>query len=293
MEKSFEQESQQLLFRKIDALRFYEGDIRERGSNGYMCRGSQDAMCGDKNAYRTLNALLFEGAKNEQERIWTEGHILNTEFIRRIDETVQIYIDIFTLMKEKSIDFDSGVVGRRIERASSITYYENGFTQSFFSCSKSGFDTTFARKRDIVLIEMELSRNVPFIDYEKILLKREYEHLDEREILLPPFLNIEMKEIPLTVSETRRIKDLNKRPPLGKYRLKAVEFPDYRKSILDSEKIMWQQISDGKESAAHLLEMMNKKDKEQDYEEYTSWKGKLHQYLKIQFSNIWYGGDEF
>ena len=78
MEKSFEQESQQLLFRKIDALRFYEGDIRERGSNGYMCRGSQDAMYGDKNAYRTLNALLFEGAKNEQERIWTEGHILNT-----------------------------------------------------------------------------------------------------------------------------------------------------------------------------------------------------------------------
>ena len=293
MEKSLEQESQQLLFRRIDALRFYGGDTRVRGSNGYMGMGSQDAMYGDKNAYRTLNALLFEGVRNKQERIWTEGHILNTEFIRRIDETVQIYMDIFTLMKEKSIDFDSGVVGRRIERASSIAYYENGFTQSFFSCSKSGFDRTFAQKSDIVLIEMELVRNVPFIDYEKILSRREYKHWDEREILLPPFLNIEIIEIPLTVSETRRVKDLNKRPPQGKYRLKAVEFPDYRKSIFDSEKIIWQQIIEGKESAAHLLEMMNKRDKEQDYEEYTGWKEKLHQYLKIQFSNIWYGGDKF
>lgn len=88
MEKSLEQESQQLLIRRTDALRFYGGDTRERCSNGYMGRESKDAMYGDKNAYRTLNALLFEGAKNEQERIWTEYHIMNTEFIRRIDETI-------------------------------------------------------------------------------------------------------------------------------------------------------------------------------------------------------------
>ena len=174
MENLLEQESQQLLIRRIDALRFYGSDTRERCSNGYMGRESQDAMFGDKNAYRTLNALLFEGIKNEQERIWIEDHLLNTEFIRRIDETVQIYTDIFTLMKVKNADFDSSAVGRRIERASSITYYENGFTQSFFSCSKSGFDTTFAQKSNIVLIEMELARNVPFIDYEKILSRREY-----------------------------------------------------------------------------------------------------------------------
>lgn len=292
MKKSLEQESQQLLIRRIDALRFYGGDTRERCSNGYMGREFKDAMYGDKNAYRTLNALLFEGIKNEQERIWTEGHILNTEFIRRIDETVRVYIDIFTLMKEKSADFDCGAVGRRIERASSIIYYENGFTQSFFFCSKNGFDSSFAQKSDIVLIEMELVGNVPFIDYEKILLRKEYKYWDEREILLPPFLNIEVAEIPLRVSETRGIKDLNKKPPLRKYRLKAIEFPDYRKSIVDSENIMWQQIIDGKEFVAHLLEMMNRKDKEQDYERYIGWKEKLHKYLKIQFSNIWYGGDD-
>lgn len=120
MENLLEQESQQLLIRKIDALRFYGGDTRERCSNGYMGRESQDAMFGDKNAYRTLNALLFEGIKNEQERIWTEDHLLNTEFIRRIDETVQIYTDIFTLMKEKNADFDSSAVGRRMEVTSQI-----------------------------------------------------------------------------------------------------------------------------------------------------------------------------
>lgn len=68
-----EKGNQQTLLRRVDALRFYGGDTRKRCSNGYMGIKSEDTMFGDKNAYRTLNALLFEGIKNEQERIWTES----------------------------------------------------------------------------------------------------------------------------------------------------------------------------------------------------------------------------
>lgn len=120
------------LCKGVDALRFYGGDTRERCSNGYMGRKSRDAMYGDENAYRTLNALLFEGNKNEQERIWKEGHTLNSELIRRVEETVQVYTDIFTLMKVRKEVFDYRVTGKRVDRVSSVVYYKNGFTQSFF-----------------------------------------------------------------------------------------------------------------------------------------------------------------
>lgn len=291
--ESLSQKDHKPLCKGIDALRFYGGDTRERCSNGYMGRKSRDAMYGDENAYRTLNALLFEGNKNEQERIWKEGHSLNSELIRRVDETVQVYTEIFTLMKARKEAFDYRVTGKRVDRASSVVYYKNGFTQSFFSCSKcDDYDSAFARKNGIVLIEAELSPNIPFLDYNKILERNEFIYWDECEILLPPFLNIELQEIPLTASETRIVKDQNNKPPMGKYRLKTIQFPDYRRILLDSEKMLWQQIIDGKESTAQLLDKMNENDREQDYREYICWKEKLQAYLKIEFSRIWYGGDE-
>ena len=167
-----------------------------------------------------------------------------------------------------------------------------GLPNLFFSSSKRGYDSEFAKKSGIVLIETKIISNVPFIDYEKILTQKEYKNWEEREILLPPFLNIEMEKVSLTKAETKKVKDLNKKPPLGKYRLTTIEFPDYRKRISDSERVLWQQIMQGKETAAGLLEKMNEGDKTQDYKEYLFWKQKLQIYLKILFSQIWYGGGE-
>lgn len=288
--KTITEEKDMCRVRQLDALRLYGGDARERESDGHIGRISEDTVYGDEEVYRTLNALLFEGIKNEQERIWEEGHKLNPDFLRRIEETIQIYTDIFKLMKENRMNFAGSVIGKRIDRASSLSYYEDGFTHSFFSSSKRGFDSEFAQKYGIVLIETEITSNVPFIDYEKILKLEEYKNMEEREILLPPFLGIDMKKVPFRTVETQKIKDLGGKSPLGKYRLKTTGFPDYRKYISDSEKELWKQIMDGKEAAAHLLEKMNDRDKTQDYNEYIFWKEKVQLYLKIQFSQIWYGG---
>lgn len=276
--------------RQIDALRLYGGDARERESDGRIGGRSRDALYGDQDAYRTLNALLFEGRKNEQERIWEERHKLNPDFLKRIEKTIQIYIDIFKLMKEERSHFTNNMIGKRIDRASSVAYYEDGFTHSFFSSSKRGYDPEFSKKNGIVLIETEITSNIPFIDYEKILNWDEFKNWEEREILLPPFLSIVMKKMPLTAAETKGIKDINGKPPLGKYRLKAIDFPDYRKGISVSQKELWTQIMDGKETAALLLEKMNDGDNAQDYKEYILWKEKLQLYLKLQFSQVWYGG---
>lgn len=279
-------------FRRIDALRLYGGDIRKRCNDGSIGSISRDSIYGDDALYRTLNALLFEGNENELERILKEGHKLNSDFIRRIDETVQIYTDIFTLMKEEKPDITDSVIGKRIERVSSLTYYENGLTQSFFSSSKRDYEPEFSHKNGIVLIETEITPNVPYIDFEEILTWEEYKNLAEREILLPPFLVVELKKVPLTAAETKMVKDINRRPPQGKYRIKAIAFPDYRKNIVDPEEALWSKITEGKEMAACLLDKMNEGDIEADYEAYILWKETLQKYLKKQFSRIWYGGTE-
>lgn len=292
MENLLKREEQNCLFSGSDALRFYGGDTRERCSNGYLGKKYSDPMYGDEEAYRTLNALLFEGSENEKERIWIENHKLNPQFIRRIDETVNIYMNIFTLMK-KSRANDKAMIGKRVDRASSVIYYEAGFTQSFFSCSKGDYDDTFSKKNNIVLIEVEVTSNVPFVDYENVLAKSEYKYLDEREILLPPFLKIKLEEANLTPAETRRIKDQNGKLPLRKYRLQTIEFPNYCKIISESEDEVWKKIIDEKENAACLLEKMNQNDKDQDYREYERWKNNLQTYLKLKFSDIWYEGKEY
>ena len=90
----------------VDMLRFYGGDIRERTKDGKVVFGesSRDTLWGDSEAYRTLNALLFDGYENEKERIFKEKKKLKPVFIERLDETLAIYTGVFSMMclqKEK------------------------------------------------------------------------------------------------------------------------------------------------------------------------------------------------
>lgn len=75
----------------VDMLRFYGGDIRERTDDGKVVFGesSRDTLWGDNEAYRTLNALLFDGYENEKERIFKEKKKLTPVFIERLDETLE------------------------------------------------------------------------------------------------------------------------------------------------------------------------------------------------------------
>lgn len=83
----------------IDMLRFYGGDIHQKNKEGeYVItnnlvnpKNKEDMLWGDKDAYRTLNALLFEGIENEKERIYKEKRKLNPVFIELIENTLDIY----------------------------------------------------------------------------------------------------------------------------------------------------------------------------------------------------------
>lgn len=119
----------------IDMLRFYGGDIHQKNKEGeYVItnnlvnpKNKEDVLWGDRDAYRTLNALLFDGIENEKERIYKEKRKLNPVFIELIENTLEIYRGIFAVMCRKK------------QRYRRLLYYEGIRNLSFF-CKRSGFN---------------------------------------------------------------------------------------------------------------------------------------------------------
>ncbi len=227
----------------LDALRLYGGDIRLRDEAGNLLfRQSEDSFYGSRDAYRTLNAFLIPGIENEFSRIEKEGKQLKTIFAEQLEETIRLYCRIFRLMclcrdnrkkngegiaveqADRKRDGEE-IIAKRVERISSLAMLKDGHTHSFFSASMAGFQEEFAQKDGIILLEVHIPPDVPYLDFEKVLGK-EYQAIDEREVLLPPFAAITVWEEKLLSAE-RKIRDRNKKPPLGKYRIDVDKFSDF------------------------------------------------------------------
>ena len=274
--------------KNIDMRRFYGGDVRERTDDGVLIDTCKDDLWSDKTAYRTLNALLFDGYENEKERIFKEGNKLNPVFVRRLKDTIKIYTGIFKLMcmeKQKKV---SSFRARRVDRKNSLNAYEKGCTQSFVSCSKGGYGTQFANKNQVILLEVEVSGESPYIDFQQKLTEDEYIYYNEQEILFPPFLPLKIEELALTKGEKKMIKDMHNNPPVGKYLIQPGSFPDYREIIKSSKEELYQRILQGKEEASLCLERMNAGDWCSDYRIYENWKKDFQDYLKLLYSDLWY-----
>ena len=138
----------------IDMLRFYGGDIHQKNKEGeYVItnnlvnpKNKEDMLWGDRDAYRTLNALLFEGIENEKERIYKEKRKLNPVFIELIENTLEIYRGIFAVMCRKKGNQLSVSKIKRVDRKASLMAYLKGYTESFVSCTKGEYDDEFAAK---------------------------------------------------------------------------------------------------------------------------------------------------
>lgn len=211
----------------IDMLRFYGGDIHQKNKEGeYVItnnlvnpKNKEDMLWGDRDAYRTLNALLFEGIENEKERIYKEKRKLNPIFIELIENTLEIYRGIFAVMCRKKGNQLSVSKIKRVDRKASLMAYLKGYTESFVSCTKGEYDDEFAAKNNIILLEIESLENTPYVDYQQVVTMKEYRNYGEKEVLFPPFLSLKVSEIELTTKDNH-IKDMYGKPPVGKYQLK-------------------------------------------------------------------------
>ena len=254
-------------------------------------KNKEDVLWGDRDAYRTLNALLFDGIENEKERIYKEKRKLNPVFIELIENTLEIYRGIFAVMCRKKGNQLSVSKVKRVDRKASLMAYLKGHTESFVSCTNGEYDDEFASKNNIILLEIESLENTPYVDYQQVITMQEYCNYDEKEVLFPPFLSLNVSEIELTTKDNH-IRDMYGQPPVGKYLLKMEEFPDYRNAITSSREELLNKILDEKDKAVLCLEHMNNNMWKEDYHEYVEWKNNLHSYLKLIYSDMWYGERE-
>ena len=67
---------------------------------------------------------------------------------------------------------------------------------------------------------------------------------------------------------------------------------DEKYSGTDSVEELLNKILDEKDKAVLCLEHMNNNMWKEDYHEYVEWKNNLHSYLKLIYSDMWYGERE-
>jgi hypothetical protein len=275
-------------YSQLDALRFYSGDTRKRNSNGYLINSNDKSYLGDKNIYRTLNALLYPGINNEKERIMLERQKLNETVPEHIEHIVSLYCDLYTVMW-KSRSTNNQLTTKRIERLEALEYFKSKHTISFTSTSKWGYDCDFAGKNGIILLEYCIPENTPYADFQKILHKKEYKYIEEEEVLLPPYMYFEISEGMLSNSDLK-IKDINNKQPKGKYIIKILPNQNIRiDNTLVNNRGSLENILFNKDrcsQARNAISFMNNNKWNKDFSLYIEWKECLQNYLKLQFYKI-------
>ena len=269
-----------------DAIRLYGGDIRIRDEEGIVCnRESLDNVYGDENLYKTINVLLFPGITNEYDRVFKEESSLNEAFVERIEETIKIYLNIFQAMCENRKEDCEGIVtAYRVEREGAINALKEGKTKSFLSASLTNYDDTFAEKSSIVLVKLHMLRQVPYIDFHKVL-QNEYQNVEEQEVLIAPFIDVELREMALTMDEKNSMQDMNGNPPVRKYYMYVAQFTPSATSHDKSELLKW--IVSNRKVAVDAINAMNRGEWDRDFEQYLKWKGCLQMYLYQELSDLW------
>lgn len=274
--------------KEINAIRFYEGDIRKRGENGQILENEKEqGFYGTPSAYRTINCLMFEGTCNEEERIKEKSGKLVPELFGEIDKVIEVYCDILRAMCKMGSETADGKkkLVYRTERGVSVEELKKGYTVSFTSTSKEDKPEDFLKKKTgLTLLNFVIPPGIPYLDFQKVLGK-EYQFEDQKEILLPPFLEIELEELELTEAE-KEYRDADNQPPQAKY---LVLVKGVREQNPQAEtKIRKPLTAERNQKSAELLGKMVKKEPltQDEKEEYCLWKKDVRAVIWNEFQKI-------
>ena len=202
---------------EITALRYYIGDVGEHlyKSPAKLIGDTEIYMrkfFSEPKAYLIINSMFFPDTETEKARA-KENKFLNPEIVRYPVLMRYVYKNLFSEFRKCTAKKDMKTF--RIERFSDYLYIKKtGGTVSFTSTSKNGFLHNYRDRSGIALMEFELKSGTPCIDIQEIL--RGYRsplQPYEPEVILPPFMELQITEIPLT-QEMLQITDSENNPPL-------------------------------------------------------------------------------
>ena len=250
--------SQYLNSREKLWLRYYIGDV-----------SGTDPFLSDPKAYLVLNSLLYDGIETEISRT-KEGKFLNPAVLDDVDRLLDFYDNMFSAFRKCHADKD--IITYRVERYNDFLPVLTGkHTVSFTSTSTGGFLDTYRDRKGITLIKFEIPENVPCIDVAEVL--DFYAKPEEKEVLLPPFMPLNLTEIPLTENELS-ITDSDGKIPVNSY--KAVCNP------VDIKERTGNISHTGAGAGQRIYNALNNglRPSGNDVEIYTQWKKSLHAIYK-------------
>ena len=277
-----------LTSREIDAIRFYQGDIRKRAENGQILENEKmEGFYGIPSAYRTMNCLMFEGIENEEERIKEGNGKIVADLFLEIEKVIEVYCDIYRAMCKTVIGLDDTKkqLVYRTERGISMGELKKGYTVSFTSTSKVNKPEEFlCKKVDLTLLDIVFPLNVPHLDFQEILGK-DYLFEQQEEVLLPPFLEIELEELELT-KEEKQYRDANGCLPHAKYLvlIKGIQNRNFEAESKERKALTLER----NQKSVEILKKLISKEKltEAEKEEYCLWKKDVRSIIWNKFQVI-------
>lgn len=240
-----------------NALRFYIGDVS--GSDGFY---------GDPKAYVTLNSLFFPGISAEKDRA-AEGKRLNPEIAADVPRLLDFFAGLFSAFGKCTA---GAAVTHRVERFSDYCYMAaSGATISLTSTSKAGFLGSYRDRIGISLMDFFLAEGSPAIDAGREL--GFYAKPEEAEILLPPFMRLDIKELTMTEKELYLTDSQGKPPGIyckAKYTGEMAEYSEESCSPLEDSS-----------TAVDVLKKLSSGcvPEEDETREYSAWKVRLKREL--------------
>lgn len=258
----------------ICALRFYTGDI-----SWWHGKAQEAAFWQDRNAYLTLNALFYEGIGNELARA-REHKFLNPIFLDDIGRLLNVCEDLIKAMWICG----KGAPLQRAYRVERMSGFEEmrlaGHTISPTSTSQNGFLPDYRNKKGLVLLDFMIGQGVPRADMDRLLPC--YSKAEEKEILLAPWLPLEIHERPLTEKE-REIRDYDGCPPRMACQV-TVKKPKWAHYMEHGETEHF--VRSGADAGKRVLEAISqmKTPGQEDVAAYSLWKKSFQDYLKVRCS---------
>lgn len=183
---------------EIRAVRYYIGDV-----------DGNSPFWSDPKAYVVLNSLFFDGIASERARA-SEGKYLNPEILSDVHRLADLLDSLLSVFGKTTAECETHTY--RVERFSDYSEMKKqGRTVSFTSTSLAGFLNEYRDRSGIALMEFVIPKGTACIPMSAVL--RDYAKDYEAEVLLPPFMKLDIKEHPVGLRHNT-ITDRDGNPPI-------------------------------------------------------------------------------